>query len=60
MLAGGEYDHPLTSVALLELGRLALAQATMPAASKYFDEATYAAVNYPDYGVLEEAFRYGS
>jgi len=58
--AGGEFDHPLTSVALLELGRLALVQGQYPVAAKFFDEATYAAVNYPDFGVLEEAFRYGT
>ena len=29
------------------------------AASRFFEEATYSAVNYPDCGVLEEAFRYG-
>ena len=59
-LAAGEFDHPLTSVVLLELGRLALQRGEYAAASKFFDEATYAAVNYPDYGVLEEAFRYGT
>ena len=58
VLAGGEFDHPLTSIALLELGRLALMRGEYPAAAKFFEEATYAAVNYPDYGVLEEAFRY--
>ena len=64
VLAAGEFDHPLTSIALLELGRLALLHGDTPAAAKFFEEATYAAVNYsgtptPDYGVLEEAFRYG-
>jgi CHAT domain-containing protein len=59
-LAGGEFDHPMTSVALLELGREALRHNDYPAATKLFDEATYSAVNYPDYGVLEEAFRYGA
>jgi CHAT domain-containing protein len=59
VLAGGEFDHPLTSIALLELGRMALEKGDYPGAAKFFDEATYAAVNYPDYGVLEEAFRYG-
>ena len=57
-LAGGEFDHPMTGVALLELGRLALQRGEYPAAAKYLEEATYAAVNYSDYGVLEEAFRY--
>ena len=50
----------MTSVALLELGRQALQRGDYPAAAKFFEEATYAAVNYPDYGVLEEAFRYGT
>ncbi len=59
VLAAGEFDHPMTCIALLELGRLALRRGEYPAASKFFEEATYAAVNYPDYGVLEEAFRYG-
>ena len=59
-LAAGEFDHPLTSMALLELGRLALMRGDYPAAAKYFEEATYAAVHYPDSGVLEEAFRYGA
>ncbi len=60
--AGGEFDHPLTGVALLELGRQALLRGEYPAAAGFFEEATYSAVNYPDYfpdyGVLEEAFRY--
>ncbi len=59
VLAGGEFDHPLTSVALLELGRLAFTRGQYPVAAKMFEEASYAAVNYPDSGVLEEAFRYG-
>jgi tetratricopeptide (TPR) repeat protein len=60
VLAGGEFDHPLTSDALLELGRLALARGQYPVAAKFFEEATYAAVNYPDAGILEEAFRMGA
>jgi len=60
LVAAGEFDHPMTSIALLELGRLALANGQFPVAAEYFEEATYAAVNYPDAGVLEEAFRYGA
>ena len=60
--AGAEFDHPMTSVALLELGRQALLRGEYPAAAGFFEEATYSAVNYPqycaDFGVLEEAFRY--
>ncbi len=58
--AAGEFDHPLTSPALLELGRLALRRGDYTAATKFFEETTYAAVNYPDAGILEEAFRYAA
>jgi tetratricopeptide (TPR) repeat protein len=60
IVAGGEYDHPLTSTALLELGLINMTQGNFAPAIKFFDEATYAAVNYPDPGVLEEAFRYAA
>ncbi|MBU4399555.1 MAG: tetratricopeptide repeat protein, partial [Planctomycetes bacterium] len=60
VLAAGEFDHPMTSIALLELGRQKMLLGEYPAASQFFAEATYAAVNYPDYGVLEEAFRYAA
>jgi hypothetical protein len=60
ILVGGEFDHPLTSTALLELGRLALEAGDFPAATRYCEEATYACVNFPDSGILEEAFRLGS
>jgi tetratricopeptide (TPR) repeat protein len=66
VLAGGEFDHPMTCVALLELGRLAMRAGDYPKAATFFDEATFAAVNQyaaserslPDCGTLEEAFRY--
>ena len=60
LLAGGQFDHQMTSVALLELGRHALGRNDYDKASVYFQEASYSAVNYPDYGVLEEALRYGA
>ena len=60
VVAGGEFDHPMTGIALFELGRLAMIRGDFPAATKYFEEASYAAVNYPDPGVLEESFRYGA
>ncbi|MBI3838798.1 MAG: tetratricopeptide repeat protein, partial [Planctomycetia bacterium] len=59
VLAAGEYDHPLTSTALLELGRLALEAGDFPAAARYFEETTYACINFPNLGNLEEAFRFG-
>jgi tetratricopeptide (TPR) repeat protein len=59
IVAGGEYDHPMTGMVLLELGRIALTGGDFVTAAKYFEEATYAAVNYYDPSVLEEAFRLG-
>lgn len=60
IVAAGEFDHPLTPTALLELGRLALFRGDYTNASTFFREATIAAVRFPDYGILEEAFRYGA
>ena len=60
LLAAGEFDHPLTCVALLELGRVALAKGQYPAAARLLEESTYSAAAYGDCGVLEEAFRYGT
>ena len=62
-LAAGEFVHPLSSVANLELGRIALSQADNAAAARYLEEASYAAFYYMDPGgpgVLEEAFRFGA
>ncbi len=59
VLAAGEFDHPLTGMAFLELGRLALLAADYDAATNYFSEATFAAAMYLDPTTLEEAFRYG-
>jgi len=64
VVAAGEFNHPLTGVALFELGRLALKAGDFPAAASAFEEAGYAAAQFvgpgfPDTGVLEESFRYG-
>jgi tetratricopeptide (TPR) repeat protein len=65
VLAAGEFDHPMTCIALLELGRHAMMRSDYEKALRFFEEASYAAVNFStngvaDYGVLEEAFRYGT
>jgi len=60
ILVAGEYDHPLTSTALVELGRLSLEAGDYPAAARYFEETTYACANFPNPGNLEEAFRFGT
>ena len=65
-LASGEFEHPLTAMAHLELGRLAMASGDFAGAAAHFEEASYASyyftdVNHlPDLGVMEEAFRYGA
>jgi CHAT domain-containing protein len=60
MLAAGQYDHPLTSVVLFELGRLAMLQSNYPEAIKQFEEAGYSAARFDDYGMLEESLRYAA
>ena len=57
LVAAGEYDHPLTSCALLALGRLALERGEFQRAARFFHEASISSVYYPDPIVLEEAFR---
>ena len=59
LVVGGEFDHPLTGVALVELGRIALSEDKLDAAAAMFAEATYQGFIYGDPAVIEEAFRYG-
>ena len=59
LVLGGEFDHPLTPVTLLELGQLAAEAGDFTSASRYLEEASYSAVTFNDYTSLEEAFRYG-
>ncbi len=60
VMVAGEFDSPLTCIALLEMGKLSLARGEYPAALQSFEEATFSAADYSDYGVLEEAFRYAA
>lgn len=57
IVVGGQYDHELTPIALLELGKLALAQENYTVAMNYFLEATYSAAAFDQYQVLTEAFQ---
>ncbi len=65
-IAQGEFEHPLTAIAHLELGRLSMASNDFAKAAQHFDEASYASYYYadinhiPDVAVMEEAFRYGA
>ena len=56
LLIAGQYDHPMTGVALLELGKLAFEQGQYEAAATYFLEATLIAARLGQADVVEEAF----
>jgi tetratricopeptide (TPR) repeat protein len=59
-LAAGMFDHPFTGTVHLELGRLDFAAGNYQMAQQHFLEASWAAANYKDFGVVEEALRYGA
>ncbi len=59
VLVGGQFYHPLTTTALVELGRLSIETGSYPQAIDYCQEASYACANFPNPGNLEEAFRLG-
>ncbi len=56
----GQYDHPLTGLGLLELGRLALLQGDLDRAASFFHDATVSAFQFEDGHLLEEAFRHAA
>jgi len=56
LLAGNQFDHPLTAWGLIVLGRIALDADRAPEAVAYFEEATITAADYGDARALEEAF----
>lgn len=60
LAAAGQYEHPLTAVALLELGRVAMKSGDLKAAADHFEEATFSAAFYENIDLLEEAFRYAT
>lgn len=55
----GQYDHELTAMGLLELGKLAFQQGQTQVAAGYFLEATFPAAAFDQYDVMEDAFRWG-
>ena len=54
----GNFDHPLTGIALLELGKLAMRGGKYKDASVLLLQATLAAAQYGQADVVEEGFRY--
>lgn len=59
VVAAGEFDHPMTCIALLELGRLDLQAGDFPTAAQRFLEASISAGQFNDFGIIEEALRQG-
>ncbi|MGH7135148.1 MAG: tetratricopeptide repeat protein, partial [Pirellulales bacterium] len=54
------FDHPFTGTVLLQSGLLDLQSGDYKAAHRNFLEASWAAANYNDFGVVEEALRYAT
>jgi len=59
LVLAGQYDHELTALGLLELGRLTSEQGQNQAAAVWFLEATFAAAAFEQCGVMQDAFRGG-
>jgi len=59
IIVGGMYDHPLTGVALLELGKLALAAGDHKAAAQLLFDASAAGYAFEDLDVVTESLRLG-
>ncbi|WP_254508918.1 CHAT domain-containing protein [Anatilimnocola floriformis] len=57
LLAGGVYDHPLSALALIELGKIAFDAEKYDVAYASFLEATYSAAWFDRFDFMEEAFR---
>ncbi|MBA3485411.1 MAG: hypothetical protein H0T51_26750, partial [Pirellulales bacterium] len=58
-LVAGQFDHPLTCIALLEQGKAALDAGNFAEAGNLFAEASYSAYQYEDASVIDDAFRWG-
>ncbi|MEO1990651.1 MAG: tetratricopeptide repeat protein, partial [Pirellulales bacterium] len=58
LLADNQFDHELSSWALLGLGRIAIESGNDAEAAKLFEEATYTAADFGDPRALEEAFHW--
>ncbi len=59
VVLGGQFDHPLTCVALLEQGRLAMAGGDTRAAEQFFREAGISAFYYDNTDVVSEVLWLG-
>jgi hypothetical protein len=59
VVVGGQYDHPLTPLVLLALGKLHLEDNRLEPAANFFLEATLSAAQFDQPDVMDEAFRLG-
>ncbi|HEY4233071.1 MAG TPA: CHAT domain-containing protein [Lacipirellulaceae bacterium] len=59
VIVAGEFDHPLTGVALLEQGRLAMAAGDSRTAAQLLVEASYSGFYFEDFDVVSEALWLG-
>lgn len=57
LMIAGQFDHPLTATALIELGKLHFDEQKYEVAATYFMEATYVAAWFSQINEMEEAFR---
>ena len=55
LVASGQYDHPLTSVALLEQGRIAMVRGDGRRAAQFFADAGFSSFYFEDWDVLTES-----
>ena len=60
IVLAARFDHVLTPIVLLELGKLAMQDGKFEVASGLLLEATFAAVDFEQADVIEEAFRYAA
>lgn len=60
LVVAGQYDHPLTGIALLQLGRLALGRGDLDGAATLFHDATVSAFQFEDGHLMLEAFRHAA
>jgi hypothetical protein len=59
LVVDGQFDHPLTCVAFMEQGRVALARGDSQRAGKLFAEAGYSAFYFENWDVLTESILLG-
>jgi hypothetical protein len=55
LVVEGQFDHPLTCVALLEQGRIAMTKGNQQRAAQLLAEAGFSAFYFDDWGVLTES-----